>query len=141
MPPSGPRWRDPLVAVAAVLVAFALRWSLRPAMGGSEAPLQMFFLAVFVAAWAGGLLAGLFATALSVGIAYFAFFQHPAGPFSLATPDVLRIGVFLAIGTVFSVMSESRLRALEREAERRRELQAEQERRASALSSAAEQRE
>ena len=141
MPPSGPRWRDPLVAVAAVLVAFALRWSLRPVMGGTEGPLQMFFLAVFVAAWAGGLLAGLFATLFSVVIAYAAFFQHPAGPFSLSTPDVLRIGVFLASGMVFSVMSESRLRALEREAERRRELQEEQGRRTSALSSAAEQRE
>jgi PAS domain S-box-containing protein len=141
MPPSGPRWRDPLVAVAAVLVAFALRLLLRPVMGGTEAPLQMFLLAVFVAAWAGGLLAGLFATLLSAALVYFAFFPHPGGVFSPSIPDVFRIGVFLAIGAIFSVMSESRLRALEREAEQRRQLQQEQERRATALSNAAEQRE
>ena len=59
---SGPRWRDPLVPVTAVLVAFALRWWLRPVIGETAAPLQLFFLAVFVAAWAGGLPTGLFAT-------------------------------------------------------------------------------
>jgi PAS domain S-box-containing protein len=141
MPPSGPRWRGPLVAVAAVSAAFALRWSLRSVIGATDAPLQMFFLAVFVAAWAGGLITGLVATLLSVVVAYSAFFRHPDGILSLASPDVFRISVFLLIGTVFSVLSESRLRALEREARQRVRLQEEQERRAAALSAAAAQRE
>src|SRR5258705_11258551 len=107
MPPSGPRWRDPLVAVAAVLVAFALRLLLRPVMGGTEAPLQMFLLAVFVAAWAGGLLAGVFATLLSPAPAYFSFFPPPGGGFSPSIPDLVPIRGFLAIGATFSWIVEA----------------------------------
>jgi PAS domain S-box-containing protein len=139
MLPSGPRWRGPFVAVAAVLVAFALRWSLRPVVGATGTPLQTFFLAVFVAAWAGGLVTGLFATLLSVVLAWVWFFAHPAGMLSISNADVLRIAVFLVIGAVISILSESRLRALEREAQQRVRLQEEQMRRAAALSAAADQ--
>ena len=107
MLPSGQRWRDPLIAVAAVLSAAALRWSLRPLIGPTDAPLLMFFLAVFVAAWAGGLATGLFATFGSVVLSFAAFFEHPDGLFSLAAPDILSIAVFIIIGIIFSVMSES----------------------------------
>src|SRR5215218_1953563 len=138
---SGPRWRDPLVAVMAVLAAFAFRWWLRPIVGDTGAPLQLFFLAVFVAAWAGGLATGLLATFSSLVLAYAAFFEHPNGLLSLAVPDVIRVAVFLVIGIVFSVMSESRLVALEREADQREQLLSEQAARAAALTAAAEQRE
>ena len=138
MPLPGLRWRGPLVSVAAVLVAFVVRWLLRPALGPTAAPLQMFFLAVFVSAWAGGLFTGLLATLLSVVVAYGPFFDHPDGFFSLTTPDVFRIGVFLIIGVVFSVMSESWLKAVQREADQRKRLQQEQEGRVAALSTAAD---
>ena len=138
---SGPRWRDPLVAVMAVLVAFALRWWLRPVVGDTGVPLQMFYLAVFVAAWAGGLATGLLATFSSLVLAVAAFFAHPNGLLSLALPDVIAVAVFLVIGVVFSVMSESRLVALEREAAQREQLLSEQAARAAALTAVAEQRE
>ena len=76
---------------------------------------------------------GLFATFVSVVLSFAAFFEHPDGLFSLAAPDILRISVFLIIGIIFSVMSESRLKALEREAEQHRRLLEEQDRRAAAL--------
>ncbi len=125
----------------AVLAAFALRWWLRTVFGETGAPLQMFFLAVFVAAWAGGLANGLLATFSSLVLAYAAFFQHPDGLLSLSRPDVIRAVVFLIIGIVFSVLSESRLVALEREAAQREQLIAEQSARAAALTEVAEQRE
>ena len=115
MPLPGLRWRGPLVSVGAVVAAFLLRWFLRPVLGPTEAPLQIFFLAVFVSAWAGGLFTGLVASLLSVVVSYVAFFPHPDGLFSLSTADVLRVVVFLIIGVVLSVMSESRLRVVERE--------------------------
>src|SRR5262245_18973046 len=141
MPLPGLRWRGPLVSVAAVLAALVLRWLLRPVLGPTEAPLQIFFLAVFISAWAGGLFTGLFAALLSVAVSYAAFFEHPNGFFSMLTADVFRVGVFLVIGIVASVMSESRLRMVEREADQRTRLQQEQEARAAALSTAAQQRE
>ena len=141
MPLPGLRWRGPLVSVGAVVAAFLLRWFLRPVLGPTEAPLQIFFLAVFVSAWAGGLFTGLVASLLSVVVSYVAFFPHPDGLFSLSTADVLRVVVFLIIGVVLSVMSESRLRVVERERDQRARLQKEQEGRAAALSAAAQQRE
>ena len=141
MPLPGLRWRGPLVSVGAVVVAFLLRWFLRPVLGPTEAPLQIFFLAVFVSAWAGGLFTGLVASLLSVVVSYVAFFPHPDGLFSLSTADVFRVVVFLIIGAVFSVLSESRLRVVERERDQRARLQKEQEGRAAALSAAAQQRE
>ena len=141
MPLPGLRWRGPLVSVGAVVAAFLLRWFLRPVLGPTEAPLQIFFLAVFVSAWAGGLFTGLIAALLSVLVSYVAFFPHPDGFFSLSTPDVFRVAVFLIISVVFSVMSESRLRVVEREGDQRARLQKEQEGRAAALSAAAQQRE
>ena len=64
MPLPGLRWRGPLVSVGAVVVALLLRWALRPVLGPTDAPLQIFFLAVFVSAWAGGLFTGLIASLL-----------------------------------------------------------------------------
>ena len=134
-------WRGPLVAVLAVLVAYAVRAALSSVIGPFDAPLQMFFLAVFVAAWTGGLAAGLLATALSVVVAYLAFFPDPPGLLSLSTTGLIRILVFSVIGTVFSVMSGARLRSQARETLHREELQAAQERGAVALAAAAGERE
>ena len=105
MPLPGLRWRGPLVSVAAVLAALVLRWFLRPVLGPTEAPLQIFFLSVFVSAWAGGLFTGLVASLLSLAVSYVAFFDHPAGFFSLSTADMFRVAVFLVIGITASVMS------------------------------------
>ena len=135
------RWRAPFVAVVAVLLAFLLRTLLQPITGPTGAPLQMFFLAVFVAGWAGGLGAGLLATALSLVVAYLAFFSHAAGFFSPSTQDLYRVIVFVVIGAIFSIMSQSRLSALAREEHHREALQREQQQRLAALEEAASERE
>ena len=133
MPPSGPRWRGPFVAVAAVLVAFALRWSLRPLIGATDAPLQMFFLAVFVAAWAGGLLTGCSRPSCRWSSLTRPSSSIPTACSRCAAPDIFRIGVFVLIGIVFSVMSESRLRRSSARRSSARRLLEEQDRRAAAL--------
>ena len=49
----GPR-RGILVAIVSVAIAYALRSSLTPVIGPTSAPLQLFFLAVFITATVGG---------------------------------------------------------------------------------------
>ncbi|QEH35195.1 Autoinducer 2 sensor kinase/phosphatase LuxQ [Aquisphaera giovannonii] len=101
------------VAVIASLVAFLLRWPLSPLIG-REFPFFTFFLATLVAAYSGGLRAGLLATALgAIGAAY--FLMDPVSSFWVAAPaDRTRLVLFLGIGSLISGFAESGLRAKER---------------------------
>jgi PAS domain S-box-containing protein len=112
-------WRLLLVPVLVVTVTQALRPPLAPWLGPQTAPVQMFaFLAVFIAAWAGGLWAGLVTVPLSIGAAYVgaAITGTPLAPFD-PRADVARIALFTIISIIFSVLTESHLRAQRRLAE------------------------
>jgi PAS domain S-box-containing protein len=105
-----------LVPVLVVAVTQALRPALAPWLGPQTSPVQMFsFLAVFIAAWTGGLWAGLLAMPLSIAAAYLgaALAGTPLAPFD-PRGDVARIALFTVIGIIFSVLTESHLRAQRR---------------------------
>jgi two-component system sensor kinase FixL len=87
-------------AVAAAAVGLAGRYVLRDSLG-PDAPFLLFFPAIVLAAWYGGLGPGLLATACSAILAMFALLPPdapaagaPAGPVSLA--------VFVAVGAFIS---------------------------------------
>lgn len=85
VPASIPAWKGHAVAVATVLVAYALREALTPAIGPTSLPFITFLPAVTWAAWYGGLGPGLLATVLS-GLAANWFFFTPIGTFRLDVP-------------------------------------------------------
>jgi K+-sensing histidine kinase KdpD len=61
-----------LLASVAVLVMAAARWLLNPVLG-EQLPFITFFPALFLAAWSGGLVPALFATAASTLLALLLF--------------------------------------------------------------------
>src|SRR5882672_8779166 len=69
-------------------------------------PLAMlaFVLAVLWAAWHSGILAGIVATLLSLGVIAF-FFARPIGNIAIAsTADRIAIGVFLAVSLLLGML-------------------------------------
>lgn len=119
-----------VVAIGSVAVAYALRSSLTPVIGPASAPLQLFFLAVFITAMVGGRWPGFLATALSVAVAYPAFIARADPASTSVEATLLTTAIFVAMGVVMSVLSESRLRALAEERRHRETLEAEQQLRA-----------
>lgn len=120
------------VAVAAVAVATGLRWWLDPKLG-EAAPFAAYYGALIVTAWYGGLGPTLLAVVLGVLSADY-FFLSPRG--SLAVLDFVPFPVehqvsaflFVLVGVVVAVLTES-LHASRRRAEWGREqLQASEER-------------
>jgi signal transduction histidine kinase len=117
------RYSGILVALASVAVAFATDAALRPIFGPE--PFLMFFCAVTVSAWYGGLLPGVLATVISGGIVEWFIIT----PFeAIDRPTVVRLAAFLANGVVTSLLvrtlhvardraqrSEAALAALNRE--------------------------
>jgi PAS domain S-box-containing protein len=81
-----------LVVAAAVVTRLALQsWF------GEEVPFLLFFPAILLAAWYGGLGPGTFATALSALAAIY-FFMPPPGFGVGRGTDLLFLGIFVAIG-------------------------------------------
>ena len=110
------------IAVVAVGLALPVTLVLWPLMRPTVSP--VFLAAVMVAAWVGGLGAGLLATALaSLAIDY--FFLGPVGSvFSFGHPDdALRIGVFVLVAVLISSLNAARRRATAAIEESRRFLQ------------------
>lgn len=122
-------WNGYLLGAVTTAAFLALLMLLRSAFAESP-PLHLFLVAVMLAAWCGGLQAGLFTTLLSAAASlYFLIEPH----YSIAIADfsnALRLGFLLAAGTVFSWIV-ARLRnaarkalrtSLERERRLRREI-------------------
>ncbi|TMB20991.1 MAG: DUF4118 domain-containing protein [Deltaproteobacteria bacterium] len=87
-----PRTVSYLVAVSAALVAAFARYALDP-IWGSKLPYMMFYPAVALAAWLGGLGAGLVATAVSAVCAL--LFLPPLGSLRVDDPsDFIGLAVF-----------------------------------------------
>lgn len=98
------------VAVVVPLAAFALQRALWPTL--QHFTCVLFYPAVFLSSWIGGLFGGLTATALSVVLVW-SYFPPPEGRASAA--NLVSIGVFICMGVLFSVFHE-RLRMAKRRA-------------------------
>ncbi len=97
------------VAVAIVGVALALVLALPLARYAPATPPLLFFLAVVVSAWYGGLGSGLLATLLAA-LAIDFFFEVPAYAFSITSVDTaVELAVFLAVALLMGSLS-ARLR-------------------------------
>ena len=98
----------PVLALLPPFVAVALQLALWSVI--SPYVWFLFFPAVFISSWIGGLRPGLIATAVSAGLVWF-FFLDPAHAVVDAAPEApFPFVVFLVMGVVFSVFHE-RLRA------------------------------
>jgi signal transduction histidine kinase len=96
------------VAVAAVTLALMLTWLLWPLLDPTV--FSLFFAAVMVSAWYGGLGPGLLATAVAV-LAIEAFFFSPVDTFVLDLQSLLRLTVFALVALLISSLTAARKRA------------------------------
>jgi signal transduction histidine kinase len=102
-------------AVLGPALATAVRLLLDPLLGDSY-PFFTYFLAVAFVAWYGGLGPSLLALLLGVLSVDF-FFLPPRGALAVPTPhDLTRLGLYVVLGSVTVLLSES-LRAARRKAE------------------------
>ncbi|MFL5681286.1 MAG: GAF domain-containing protein [Chloroflexota bacterium] len=106
------------VAVLAVVAVTAFRLAFVSILGDRAAYVP-FILAVAISAWFGGLLPGLFATALG-GVAAALLLDEPIGSFDLARPgDELAMSIYLVAGVIVTALAAGLRNGRERaEAER-----------------------
>jgi signal transduction histidine kinase len=102
--------RKLLVVVGTLALATALQTAFRSAM--ELVPFMLFHAATFTSAWYGGLWAGLGCASAGAVIGNVLFLKRIAGS-SFSGDAIVATASFLAVGTVFSLLSESRLRALQ----------------------------
>jgi PAS domain S-box-containing protein len=115
------------VAVMATLVCLLLRLLLGPVHGNSIS-YMLFFLAVMVSAYCGGIRPGLLATVLGTAATIY-FIDYPSislGPHTAA--ELARVLLFVAAGVLISGLSESLRRAHRRVETRTAELRGSEER-------------
>lgn len=98
--------RDYLLAVLAVVAALILMLLLNPWVSMAQSPFLIFFGAVMVSAWWGGLKPGCVATALSAFLSA-AFFLPPADSLMLDLSDTVRTGIFIVQGLLFSILCQT----------------------------------
>jgi signal transduction histidine kinase/CheY-like chemotaxis protein len=96
------------VAVAAVLIATLATWLLWPVLAPHFSPL--FFAAIVIAAWWGGLWPGLLATALSVLLIEHIFTPLIGGD-SWHSSGLVRLSMFLLVALLISSLHDARRRA------------------------------
>ncbi|HEX4683286.1 MAG TPA: DUF4118 domain-containing protein, partial [Gemmatimonadaceae bacterium] len=100
------RWQT-VAAIVPPLVAFVIQWYfLRPTM----ARWALFYPAVFISAWFGGVASGLAATAVSSAIVSVLFIPHPAGALHRSS-NVMAAAMFAVMSIAISIVLE-RLRRL-----------------------------
>jgi signal transduction histidine kinase len=113
-------------AVVAVGIVLVIKLLLIP-VAGQDAPFLLFFVAVMVAAWSGGLGPGLLATALAT-FCNFYFFMQPFEQFALSRPDQPpQLGLFCVEGLCISLICAKlklAVRRAEENAKEARELEA-----------------
>ncbi|MBD2102679.1 PAS domain S-box protein [Leptolyngbya sp. FACHB-261] len=93
-------------AVLSVVLATILMLLLDPLLAMTQSPFLLFFGAVMVSAWYGGLGPGLLATALS-GLISTYFFLPPIYSLSLSLVNGSRLSLFLLEGALISVLSNA----------------------------------
>jgi PAS domain S-box-containing protein len=115
------------VAVALVLVTLLLMLMLDPWLRMARSPFLLFFSAVMVSAWYGGLRPGLLATGLSTLLSTY-FFLEPRHSLLLDFSDAVRVTLFLIQGILFSFLCEALHGSKQRTETSLRRLQASEER-------------
>lgn len=94
------------IAILSVITALLLMLLLDPWVTMAKSPFLIFFGAVMISAWWGGLKPGLVATLLSALLSAH-FFLPPADSMQLNLGDSIRTGIFVLQGLLFSVLSET----------------------------------
>lgn len=118
------RYGCALLSVALVVVMRAL---LHPLLD-TQAPLLLFTLAVMVSAWYGGLGPGLLATCLSAFVGGY-FFMEPVASIVVAdVRDRLVLALFVVVGVMISLLSESLRSSRQRIEDSARELRESEDR-------------
>jgi PAS domain S-box-containing protein len=106
--------RSPFLRYGFVLLVVALAllvsWLLEPVI--NRTPFALFYAAVMLSAWYGGLRQGLLATALSALLGAY-FFLPPAKNMDLELRDIVSILLFLMVASLISALTDSRRRAQE----------------------------
>jgi PAS domain S-box-containing protein len=123
-PGRNPRWLARAVISlaitgAALLLSLAMRSMVLPN------PFILFFAAVALSAWVGGLWAGALATLVSMGVANY-FLIDPTASLSLSPDAQVRSFIFVGVALLISGLSETRLQAgvqAERARERAEQIQ------------------
>lgn len=115
-PRAGPTWRrwswrrpfDYVVAALAVCLAAVINIALWDYLAAQ--PSALFFAAVMVSAWFGGLGPGLLATGFATFLSVY-LFTRPFGSLDVDLADVLRLNVFLMVALLTSWLTAARERA------------------------------
>ncbi|HEV7858718.1 MAG TPA: PAS domain S-box protein [Pyrinomonadaceae bacterium] len=106
--------RSPLLRYGFVFLVVAsalfVSWLLEPII--NRTPFALFYAAVMLSAWYGGLRHGLLATALSALLGAY-FFLPPARTLDLELRDIISIILFLMVASLISALTASRRRAQE----------------------------
>ncbi|MBH8552559.1 PAS domain S-box protein [Nostocaceae cyanobacterium CENA357] len=103
------------IVVLIVALTLVLMLLLDPWLGMSKTPFLLFYSAVMVSAWHGGLKSGLLATFLSTILSNYFFFP-PEYSLKFAPSDFVRMVLFASQGLLFSILCEA-LRTNKRRAE------------------------
>lgn len=99
-----------LVAAALVAAAFAIRLLLVPQLGWRE-PFALFYFAILISAWYGGLGPGVLAMVLALPLAV-GYFIRPMGSMEIAySRDTAAMMFFLLLGTAICIGAEAFRRA------------------------------
>jgi PAS domain S-box-containing protein len=97
------------MAIGLSLLAAGLAWLMNPVVGQSTEPI--FFAAVMLAAWIGGLGPGLVATAISGYLSGRYFFLNPVGSPGFGWDDLIRLLIFFLVALLISSLTSLRKRA------------------------------
>jgi PAS domain S-box-containing protein len=94
------------VAIIAVFTALGLMLLLDPWLAMTQSPFLLFFGAIMVSSWYGGLKPGLVSTLLSTWLSIH-FFIQPMRSLALSTPDSVRVLIFAIEGIMISVLCDT----------------------------------
>jgi PAS domain S-box-containing protein len=98
------------MAALFVLVALLVTLALWPVV--QLTPFVLFFVAILASAWYGGLWTGLLAAVLAA-VAYDFFFIPPVYTWATSISDAMRIGLFMLVSILISLVSAARKQAVE----------------------------
>jgi signal transduction histidine kinase len=101
------------VGIAAALTVIPVKMALNDSVGRDVGFIPA-ITAVLVAAWLGGFLPGLLATLTGVVVETTFFMEPPGSNAPVAEPDRIRLGMFILLGIVASLLAWLRVRAEER---------------------------